>query len=72
MLLFSSCIVADSDCDWLKKFFPSMGGDVSIIPEDCCTMNGVLCWNGLIRYMNLAKLGLTIPPGIDMAVLDEM
>jgi hypothetical protein len=45
LLLFSQpgqCLVA-SECYWLRIIYQKMGGDVSLIPVDCCQMDGIIC-----------------------------
>ena len=46
LLLLTKCIVAKHDCDWVKIIYQKMGGDVSMIPQNCCRMLGVACHDG--------------------------
>ncbi len=65
-LLFTKCIVAVSDCDWVKIIHQKMGGNVSLNPQNCCKMNGVACLDGnviAIYWINQNLKGL-IPPEI--------
>jgi hypothetical protein len=60
---FNKCI---ADCDWVKIIYKKMGGDVSMIPQNCCRMNGVKCYDGLVIGINWSNKNLngTISPDI--------
>ena len=60
---FSECI---ADCNWVRIVYQKMGGDVSLIPQDCCRMNGVACHDGHVIAINWSnkKLNGTISPDI--------
>jgi hypothetical protein len=42
-LLFNQCILAETDCDWVRIIYSKMGGDVNSVPQDCCRMDGIHC-----------------------------
>jgi hypothetical protein len=50
LLCFSKCILAKTDCYWLRIIYLKMGGRPRRIPEDqqCCRMDGVTCTDGHI------------------------
>ena len=55
-----------ADCDWVKIIYHKMGGHVSLIPQDCCRMNGVACFDGHVVHITWVFQGLNgyIPPEI--------
>ena len=65
-LLFTECIVAVSDCDWVKIIYGKMGGHFSMIPQDCCRMLGVACHDGHVIEINWSNKSLngTISPDV--------
>ena len=58
LLLFAKCIVAENDCDWVRIIYGKMGGHVSLIPQDCCLMNGVTCHDGHVIELRWRYQGL--------------
>ena len=60
---FTECI---ADCDWLKIIYQKIGGDVSLIPQNCCRMLGVACQDGHVIGINWSNKNLngTIQPEI--------
>ena len=66
LLLVTKCIVAAGECDGLKIIYQKMGGDVSIIPQNCSRMLGVACHDGHVIGINWSNNNLngTIPPEI--------
>jgi hypothetical protein len=58
-LLFNQCILAETDCDWLRLIYYKMGGDVNSVPRDCCRMDGVRCTDGYVKNLFLDSRGLT-------------
>jgi hypothetical protein len=75
-LLLSKCILAETECDWLRIVYEKMGGDARTIPQDCCQMDGVFCnSDGHIVNILWPSYGLTgfIPQEIGMLTnLEEM
>jgi hypothetical protein len=65
-LLFTKCIVAENDCDWVKIIYQKMGGHYSMIPQDCCRMLGVACLDGKVIEIRWGYNNLNgcIPPEI--------
>ena len=53
-------------CDWVRIIYQKMGGHVSLIPQDCCRMNGVACFDGHVVGITWSYRGLNgnIPPEI--------
>jgi hypothetical protein len=66
LLLFTKCIVAVRDCDWVNIIYGKMGGDVSLLPQDCCLLKGVTCLDGHVIRIRWGYQGLNgyIPPEI--------
>ena len=65
-LFFNQCIVAQTDCHWLRIIYQKMGGNVRWIPEDCRRMDEIICTDGLvtqIRWINQDLIG-SIPSEI--------
>ena len=59
-LLFNQCILAKTDCDWLRIIYSKMGGNVNSVPQDCCRMDGVRCTqDGYVKNLFLDSRGLT-------------
>jgi len=57
-LLITKCIVAFSDCDWVKIIYGKMGGNVSLIPQDCCLMARITCHDGHVIRIRWGYQGL--------------
>jgi hypothetical protein len=45
-------ISAMTDCDWVRIIYQKMGGNVKLIPKDCCSMNEIRCINGYVTDIN--------------------
>jgi hypothetical protein len=58
-LLLNQCILAETDCDWLRLIYHRMGGDVNSVPRDCCRMDGVRCTDGDVTSIYWEDQGLT-------------
>ena len=56
-------ILAMTDCDWVRIIYLKMGGNVKLIPKDCCRMVGVECTDSHVTEINWNIQGLsgTIP-----------
>jgi hypothetical protein len=59
-------ISAQPDCNWVRIIYEKMGGNVNIIPRDCCQMDGVTCADGHVTELIWVHQDLTgfIPPEI--------
>ena len=65
-LLFTECIHAIHDCDWVRIIYQKMGGNVSLIPQNCCRMARITCLYGKVIAIRWSYQGLNgkIPPEI--------
>ena len=74
-LLFTQCIFAQTECDWVRIIYRKMGGS-ALISLECCKMHGVICNDdGRVTGINWSHHGLTgdIPPEIGKLVnLEEL
>lgn len=71
LLLLSQCILAD-DCRWVRIILRGMGGNVSMIPTDCCQWNRILCVDGHVTGIDWSDLGLTGIISRDIARLTHL
>ena len=58
-LLLTQCILAQTDCDWVRIIYQKLGGNVSRILEDCCIMYDVTCTDGMVTEIYWSDQGLT-------------
>ena len=65
--LLTQCILAKTDCNWVRIIYRKIRGNVSEIPPNCCEMDRVRCnREGQVVTINWSNKDLEgfIPPEI--------
>jgi hypothetical protein len=72
-LLSKQPIPAQTDCHWLRIVYKKLGGNVKLIPRNCCRMMGVECTDDHVTgiHWEFRQLAGTIPAELENLVYLE-